>query len=283
MEKFLSLEIILEGRMPEHEIEIVDYMKIIWRRKWLVLFGTLLVAIITGAFSLLLPKTFESIGIIQIGKIEGALIEAPNLIRARIEYSPHAEMFIKSNGLDISKKDLRLNIETRANAGLIRLTAKGPSPGITSKYIQYITDNIASSHREIVANSKQLNERSEKELEQRIASLEESISEMEKIARAKSTSPKDNVEKFILQNALTGKENLLMELKSRYTALQMKDLITKTFNTNLIILKTPTSPTQPKVRQNVLIAMFIGLMIFLVISLFLEYNRRERHNSEEKA
>ena len=281
MEKFLSLEIILEGRMPEYEIEIVDYIKILWKRKWLILLGTLLVAIITGSVSLVLPKTYESTGVVALGKIEGTLIETPNFIRARIEYSSYAEMFIKSSGMDISKKDIRLDIETRGNAGYVRLTAKGSSPNITSKYIQYIVDDLASSHQEKIEKFIELKKQKEKELEQRIASLEESIDEMEEISHSKTTTTRDNVEKFILQNALTGKETLLMNLKSRYIELKMRDLTSKTFKTNLLFLKTPPHPIQPKVKLNTLVAMIIGMMIFMAISLFLEYNKRERHNNKE--
>lgn len=281
MEKFLSLEIILEGRMPEYEIEIVDYIKILWKRKWLILLGTLLVVIITGSVSFVLPKTYESTGIVELGKIEGTLVEAPNLIRVRIEYTPYAEKFNKNSGMDISKKDIRLNIETRGNSGYIRLTAKGSSPNITSKYIQYIVDDIASSHQEKIEKFIELKKQKEIELEQRIASLEESINEMEEISHSNATTTRDNVEKFILQNALTGKETLLMDLKSGYMELKMKDLTSKTFKTNLLFLKTPPHPTQPKVKLNTLVAMVIGLMIFMAISLFLEYNKRERHNNKE--
>ncbi len=268
--------------MPEYEIEIVDYFRILWKRKWLIIFGTMLVVIIAGGVSFVLPKTYEATGIVQLGKIEGKLIETPNLIRARIEYNPYAQMFINSSGMDISKKDIRLNVETRGNAGFVRLTAKGPSPNSTSKYIQYIVDDIASSHQEKMEKFKELKEQNEKELEQRIASLEESINEMEEIARSKSTKTRDNVEKFILQNALVGKETLLMDLKSRYLSLKMKDVTSYTFETNLLFLKTPTNPTQPKVKFNMLVSMIIGLMIFMAISLFLEYNKRERHNNKEK-
>jgi uncharacterized protein involved in exopolysaccharide biosynthesis len=268
--------------MPEYEIEIVDYMKILWNRKWLIIFGTFLVVIIAGGVSFMLPKTYEAEGIVQLGKIEGTLIETPNLIRARIEYNPYAEMFIKSSGLDISKKDIRLNVETRGNAGFVRLIVKGPSPDITSKYIQYIVDNIASSHQEKIVKFGELKKQNEKELEQRIASLEESINEMEEIARSKSTTTRDNIEKFIIQNSLAGKETLLMDLKSSYISLKMRDVTSKTFETNLLFLKTPTNPTQPKVKFNMLVSMIIGLMIFMAISLFLEYNKRERHNNKEK-
>ena len=281
MEKFVTLETILEERMPEYEIEIVDYIKILWKRKWLILLGTLLVAIITGSVSLVLPKTYESTGVVALGKIEGTLIETPNFIRARIEYSPYAEMFIKSSGMDISNRDIRLDIETRGNAGYVRLTAKGSSPNITSKYIQYIVDDLASSHQEKIEKFIELKKQKEKELEQRIAFLEESIDEMEEISHSKTTTTRDNVEKFILQNALTGKETLLMNLKSRYIELKMRDLTSKTFKTNLLFLKTPPHPIQPKVKLNTLVAMIIGMMIFMAISLFLEYNKRERHNNKE--
>jgi uncharacterized protein involved in exopolysaccharide biosynthesis len=282
MEKFFSLEIILEEKMPEYEIEIADYLKIFWENKWLILFGTLLLVIITGGISLFLPKTYESIGIVQLGKIEGTLIDTPNIIRARIEYNPYPEMFIESSGMDISKKDFLVNMETRGNAGFFRLTVKGSSPDITSKYIQYIVDDIATSHMERITKFREHQDQNAKDLESRIASLEKSINEMEEIARSKPSTVRTNVERFILENALAGKENLLMNLKTRYAALKISDVTAKTFPTSLLFLRTPPNPSKPKVKLNLLVAMIVGLMIFMAISLFLEYNKRERHNNRDK-
>jgi uncharacterized protein involved in exopolysaccharide biosynthesis len=281
VEKFLSLEIFLEGRMPEYEIEIVDYIKILWRRKWLILLGTLLVVLITGGVSFLMTKTYQSTGIVKLGKIEGVLIDSPNIVRARIEYTPYAAMFIKSSGVDMSKKDLRLNIETRGNTGYIRLSAKSSMPDVAPKFIQYIVDDIASSQQEKIGEFLELIEQNKKELEQWISSLEESIQEMEELKRKKATSAQENTRRFVIQNALAEKENLLWSIKSRYSDLKMRAIKTQTFETHLLFQKTPQYATQPNTRLNLLVALIVGLMIFMAISLFLEYNKRDRHNTRK--
>ncbi len=60
--------------MEENEIELIDYLKIIWKRKWIIILGTLLCMIGAGVVSFLKEPIYEIDAIIQPGKL---FIESP--------------------------------------------------------------------------------------------------------------------------------------------------------------------------------------------------------------
>ena len=55
--------------MPEEEVELYDYLKVISKRKWLIIAGTLVCVFIAGIVSLLLPKVYETTLNLKIGKV----------------------------------------------------------------------------------------------------------------------------------------------------------------------------------------------------------------------
>jgi len=52
----------------EKEIELIDFINIIWKRKWLIIIPSLFLVILIGALSFLLPKKWEVDAIIQPSK-----------------------------------------------------------------------------------------------------------------------------------------------------------------------------------------------------------------------
>ncbi len=80
MKKFLKEEV-----QESEEVELIDCLRAIWKRRRLIVLGTLLCMAISFVVSLFLPKTYEASAIIEIGatdtkddKLED--IEDPNMI-----------------------------------------------------------------------------------------------------------------------------------------------------------------------------------------------------------
>jgi LPS O-antigen subunit length determinant protein (WzzB/FepE family) len=62
--------------MQEEEIELIDIFRILWKRRKLILLGTLLLTIGAAGISLLLPKVYE------VSTIEPARIGSDRVIEA---------------------------------------------------------------------------------------------------------------------------------------------------------------------------------------------------------
>ncbi|MGD9345437.1 MAG: Wzz/FepE/Etk N-terminal domain-containing protein, partial [Candidatus Aminicenantes bacterium] len=160
--------------MAEYEIEIIDYLKLIWRKKWLIIIGTFVFVAVTGAVTFLLPKTFVATAYLRIGKIGGRLIEEPLALRARIEAAHYAERFIENEELSILADDLRLKTES-SRVGVIRVTAEGPYRESNGKFLRYVVSDATSMHEQQYADAVQIKKEREKFLISQISHLENRI------------------------------------------------------------------------------------------------------------
>jgi uncharacterized protein involved in exopolysaccharide biosynthesis len=55
--------------MKEDTIDLVDYLRVIWKRKGLIIVGTLVCMVAAGVASLMLPEIYRAEALIKIGKI----------------------------------------------------------------------------------------------------------------------------------------------------------------------------------------------------------------------
>jgi len=279
-EFFLLSELNLEDMMAEYEIEIIDYLKLIWRKKWLIFFGTFLFVIITGAVTLVLPKTYVATAYLQIGKIGGRFIEEPMGLRARIETSHYGEMFIKNKGRSLLKKDLRLKTES-SRVGVIRLTAEGPLREINGEFLRYVITDATSTHEKEYTDALQLKIEREELLVSQIAYLEERIAQMnDAVADSEARMRRGESGIFVFQGALIGMESQLSSLKDSYSNFKMREAVLESYETTLLSVEAPGSPVRPSLRLNVSVALFFGVLIFMAIALFLEYRKREEKPKE---
>ncbi len=79
--------------MEKKELELIDYLNILWKRKWIIIIGTLLCMIITGIVSFIIKPVYEVDAIIQPGKffvedqsgnIEEIVVETPEQIANKV-------------------------------------------------------------------------------------------------------------------------------------------------------------------------------------------------------
>ena len=55
--------------MPEERIELIDYLRIIWKWRWVIMLVTLICVIVSGVVSFRLPKIYRATTIIEVGRI----------------------------------------------------------------------------------------------------------------------------------------------------------------------------------------------------------------------
>jgi len=84
--------------MEEKEIELIDYLNVIWKRKWIIIIGTISCMIVAGAVSFLVKPVYEIDAIIQPGKFfvqnqtgdfEEFIVEDPQQIADKIEHKSY--------------------------------------------------------------------------------------------------------------------------------------------------------------------------------------------------
>jgi len=119
--------------MKEHEVELINRLESIWRRKWFILVPTFLLAVLAGAVSYLLPPTWEVEMIIQpaklfiqtqSGQFTEVLIIDPKQVAMEINQESYDYLIAKELKIDI-KKLPKLKAEYLKDTKLVRIAING--------------------------------------------------------------------------------------------------------------------------------------------------------------
>ena len=98
--------------MEENEVELIDYLNILWKRKWMIIIGTLLCMVLTAIVSLMLKPVYEVDAIIQPGKFivenqsgnfEEVVVELPQQIADKIKHKSYDVLIAAQLNLDEEK------------------------------------------------------------------------------------------------------------------------------------------------------------------------------------
>jgi len=120
--------------MNEHEDEfaLMDYLSIIWKRKWLIVTPTLFLVIAVGIISFLLPPKWEIVALIQPSKFlvqtEGGRFEEivfvdPKQMAGQINEAAYDNLIATELNLDI-REFPKLKAENLRDTNLVRVSTK---------------------------------------------------------------------------------------------------------------------------------------------------------------
>jgi len=116
----------------EDEIELMDYLNVIWKRKWLIIGPTFLLAAIAGIVSFLIPPKWEIDAIIQPSKFfvqteQGQFVEVvvvdPKQIAGQINQETYNRLIAAELNLDL-RKFPELKSENLRDTKLVRVSVR---------------------------------------------------------------------------------------------------------------------------------------------------------------
>ncbi len=116
----------------ENEVELMDYLNIIWKRKWLIIIPTFLLVVGVGVYSFFLPRIWEVDAIVQPSKFlvqtEGGQYEEvvaidPKQIAGQINQESYNRLIAAELNLDI-RQFPKLKAENLRDTKLVRITAR---------------------------------------------------------------------------------------------------------------------------------------------------------------
>jgi uncharacterized protein involved in exopolysaccharide biosynthesis len=132
-----------ERKMPEDEIELIDYINVIRRKKWLIIIGTLSLMIVVGVGSFLIKPVYEVDAIIQPGKLwvetQGGnmtevIVEDPQQIADKVQHQSFDSLIAQD--LNISDSELpEIRGEFIRNTLLTRLWLRSSDVGLGKKIL----------------------------------------------------------------------------------------------------------------------------------------------------
>jgi len=182
------------------EANLKDYLKIIVNNKRFIIFGTILCAAAAAAASLIMPQTYQSSLILEVGKIylppreqtkqEVQYIEEPNSTARVIESEEILDRVRQELNLDITLKKMREQLEIVTFEESVTNTQQMISPLVKAVYNAHSPSEcveVLNAIASIIVKQQSITYHANREaLENRGKNLQEKVTSMEEVLAAQS-------------------------------------------------------------------------------------------------
>lgn len=269
-----------------YEINLMDYVKVIIKRKQMI-FGVLLVVLIAVAvYSFFIcPKVYKIDTLIKIGKIGGTLIEEPGQLLEEIKAGAYNFPIIEK--LNLSEGIIpKIKIESPAGTDLLIIKTESSTPEIDKTILEELNNLILIEHSKKFETRKELVKKDIERLKNKTALLEEEKINLEKKEKSLEwLSPYERVKEqftgslftlYDVKEKLSARkqeiENLYREINSLEGSLLENIQPTK-------VLKSPTiseKPIKPRPVLNIVIGAVLGIFLGVFFAFGKEWWEKNR-------
>ena len=157
----------MDQQYHEDEIDIVDYIKVIYKRRWIIITLVLVSMLFAGIFSLRKPKIYEASAtffpleyqVSQSSMVVEKQVSIGNLIISILESRKMADRIIEQLNLkDIWKTELMSEARNTLKAaskitpeknGIIKLSVRNKSAELSAKIANAYVDNLEYINQEL--------------------------------------------------------------------------------------------------------------------------------------
>ena len=279
--------------MEQNEVELIDYLKVIWKRKGLIIGGTLVAAATALVLSLSMPKTYEVSRTLKIGnlppriyegrRIEDSFIEHREAVIGRLKDDRVLKMVMEKVHSELGNMEMggEVSIDTKTNPN-VRYIVQSDDPQGATRIADRLAGYIIKVHKPSYGRELQIAKEYEAELTVTIRKVGAEIQSMRMILKKVMKAPKIDAPAVILLTAnVEDRERSLADLRRELKGSRLSRL--RSENTSVIAAGPPPKhPIKPNVKLNVILAGIVGLMIFTFIAFFLEYLVNLRKAEQEK-
>ena len=290
-----------------NEINLMDYIKVILRRKRLILAVFLISIITAGVVSLYLPKVYKIDTSLEIGKITEKTIESPEQIAKKTVEKIKGDVFgiLVRKELELTEMDYpEIKVSNPENTDLVNIKIESDQVQQAKNVLEAINRLVLDEHQKMVIARKKV-------LEKEIEFLKENINIPQKnIIRVQAKVVSLKKEQQILENKVSVLQEILIYEQTPGTQFALFDTEEKlekkiqetedcylqinslevTINSlknkiNVLedqiedirptrILKSPAiseSPVSPKLLSNIVLAAVLGIFMGIFLAFFKEW------------
>jgi len=195
------------------EIDLMDYVKVILKRKWLILAVFFGAAIVAGVFSFLMPKVYKIDTSLEVGQIAGEAVEVPGQVVEKIKSDVYG-IFVREKLQIPEEKYPKIKIENPKDTNLITLVIESAKPPESKNILEAINNLIIAEHQEKIKTKKEL-------IGQDIKTTEDKI----KLAESDIEKTKNKIEPINedikrIENKIANAEEEKENLEAKVDALQ---------------------------------------------------------------
>ena len=144
----------------DDEIELMDYLRVIWKWKYLIMAGTLICAVAAGVISLSMPKVYRIDMVIRPGILsiqpdgKHTYIDSLNNIKTTIEaktFSGEVSSNINTGNNNGSVGLLNLKVDIPKNSNALRVSCRTPNVEIGLRALNQVRELLLKKYSERVA------------------------------------------------------------------------------------------------------------------------------------
>lgn len=274
-------------------MEIYEYLRILYKWKWLSAGGPVLAAAVALVASLLLPPKYRSEVIIEIGKVWNNLLADSNELAAKVNSKSFQDKILNGRmNLDILPSKFGkwisaeiLLTEKKEPLRYAKVTSFGPTPETAVKILENIVEELASAHKVYFDEWIKANEKYANDMQADIRAQEKDLGDMQATLANVTKAPKvDPPAVVLLQVNIDERLNSLQRLRKEHeNVIQKNTLSMNSRNTRAVDPPLrPRKPFSPKPVMNAAAGFLAGLFLAFVAVPVLEYATIRRGGAGKK-
>ncbi len=272
--------------MEEDTIKLVNYLRVIWKRKRLILVGTLVCIIAVGVISMRLPEIYRAEAIISIGKTVNSSSPSLSPSLAVLDTTDNLIKSIPAKyGLNDEEEALKypLKVEVVRGVSLIKVIQEGPDRKRVEELLKGVVNRLIDDHLRKIESSIQPYRILIGKLETDIKMIRKDIAQLEVQLEKMNIEKTDPVAVVMVQNNLWQRGTNLRDTQQslllyRSVVDRLKEYKTKVIG-GVTAGKTPVKPMK---KLNVMIGGVVGLTMSLFLAFFIEYLGKVMEREKKK-
>ena len=293
----------------EDEIDLIDILQILWKRKVMIICLPLFLAIAAGVVTMMLPQIYKITAIVEPAKdADGKPVELSEAIRENILGGAYDQQLMKKNNL-LAGDDLEWMVQIPKGTSLLKVSLESDKPELAVSLLNDLLSLVSARiedrlqvEKQRIRNDIQLAKITHKGQLENIKLLTaqtletaDRIGDLETARKnALASRSSDAMSVLLYSNEIQGQQMYLneLQLKQKEAEQHVESSAIAVENTRLKlsqikgtnINKNPTVPEKPIKPKKVLIvalALMVGLVGSTLLAFLLEYvsNERQRLDS----
>lgn len=261
--------------LEEDVIDIREYIKFLWRKKWFLLLVIIISFLTTLIVLLLQPRVYETESAIALGKISGTYVFSKGELKALITSTDIFKGILEKKGE--WKRGMSITVETLKDAEFIKLKVQGEHPEELKEFCLDLSTAITKYGNEEMEKKVLIYKRHFEELISQKDSIKREIEQIKTLLAEEGKGGKDKEEVLfrgiLLRNILSYYRQLLTQLEQKEVNLK---LLLKGVEDFRIIKfpELPRKPVQPRYMLSLVISIFVGVFISIFLAFLLEFLRK---------
>ena len=266
-------------------MELRQFVTVIWKRLWLIVFATILVTVMTYYMSATMTPIYSAAATLEIdlgsdprSDIWSAAVASERLAKTYVEQIKAPVLLRQaSEALGVGIRAADVAVSQVRDTQLINITVESPDPGFAQAAANRVTEVFIQQNE---AKQQARFDNGKRDLDRQVADLEKSIEETQKAITSLGVpeDPKNAYMPEFTRLELSGLQTQLSSYQTRYTILLKSGedfrLAAARQADNLRVFSAaelPRSPVKPRVMLNTMLGLISGLVLGVSSAFLMEY------------